>query len=241
MIKFFRKIRQRLLTENKFSKYLIYAIGEIILVVIGILIALWINNWNELRKDKLKDKQLINLLITDLNAKRLENINTLYNGTKMIERSDPIINIWKKEMRIDTTDIKFILGELGEDGWFFNELSPTYISVANSSLWNRLPDSLLQEINRVYYEEFGSLKIQYDKSVEYATFCKIHYLRPYNLLESEYNSLELNGIVSKNPEEFISYLNLFRTGVIRGIASMKSTITAIDRTIKNIEIYKESL
>ncbi len=40
MIKFFRKIRQRLLTENKFSKYLIYAIGEIVLVVIGILIAL---------------------------------------------------------------------------------------------------------------------------------------------------------------------------------------------------------
>ena len=44
MIRFFRKIRQRLLTENKFSKYLIYAIGEILLVVIGILIALNINN-----------------------------------------------------------------------------------------------------------------------------------------------------------------------------------------------------
>ena len=50
MIKFFRKIRQQLLTENKFSKYMIYAIGEIILVVIGILIALGINNWNENRK-----------------------------------------------------------------------------------------------------------------------------------------------------------------------------------------------
>ena len=47
MIKFFRKIRQNLLTENKFSKYLIYAIGEIILVVIGILIALSINNRND--------------------------------------------------------------------------------------------------------------------------------------------------------------------------------------------------
>lgn len=47
MIKFFRKIRQRLLTENKFSKYLLYAIGEIILVVIGILIAININNTNE--------------------------------------------------------------------------------------------------------------------------------------------------------------------------------------------------
>lgn len=52
MIKFFRKIRQKLLSENKFSKYLLYAIGEIILVVIGILIALSINNWNENRKQK---------------------------------------------------------------------------------------------------------------------------------------------------------------------------------------------
>ena len=47
MIKLFRKIRQKTLTENKFGKYLTYAIGEIILVVIGILIALSINNWNE--------------------------------------------------------------------------------------------------------------------------------------------------------------------------------------------------
>jgi hypothetical protein len=50
MIKFFRKIRQASLTENKFGKYLIYALGEIVLVVIGILIALSINSWNDLRK-----------------------------------------------------------------------------------------------------------------------------------------------------------------------------------------------
>jgi len=54
MIKFFRKIRQNLLTENKFSKYLLYAIGEIILVVIGILIALAINNWNNENQEKNK-------------------------------------------------------------------------------------------------------------------------------------------------------------------------------------------
>ena len=59
MIKFFRKIRQKLLSENKFSKYLIYAIGEIILVVIGILIALSINNSNEQSKAR---KQEINYL-----------------------------------------------------------------------------------------------------------------------------------------------------------------------------------
>ena len=51
MIKIFRKIRQKLLTENKFSNYLLYAIGEILLVVIGILIALYINNLNTERQD----------------------------------------------------------------------------------------------------------------------------------------------------------------------------------------------
>jgi len=57
MIKFFRKVRQRMLSEGRFSKYLIYAIGEIILVVIGILIALQINNWDQntsLNKQEIK-------------------------------------------------------------------------------------------------------------------------------------------------------------------------------------------
>lgn len=59
MLKFFRKIRKQLLTENSFSKYLIYAIGEIILVVIGILMALQINNWNEWKKDRVKEKEIM--------------------------------------------------------------------------------------------------------------------------------------------------------------------------------------
>ena len=50
MLRFFRQIRQRLLTDNKFSKYLLYAVGEILLVVIGILIAFQVDNWNEDRK-----------------------------------------------------------------------------------------------------------------------------------------------------------------------------------------------
>ncbi|EAQ41261.2 DUF6090 family protein [Polaribacter sp. MED152] len=60
MIKFFRKIRQNLLMENKTGKYFKYAIGEIILVVIGILIALGINNWNENRKNKESEKIILN-------------------------------------------------------------------------------------------------------------------------------------------------------------------------------------
>jgi uncharacterized protein DUF6090 len=77
MIKFFRKIRQKLLSENKFSKYLLYAVGEIILVVIGILIALSINNWNEWGKDRKQEKEiLVDLKLT------LENNITLL-GTRI--------------------------------------------------------------------------------------------------------------------------------------------------------------
>ncbi|MCX2718012.1 DUF6090 family protein [Lentiprolixibacter aurantiacus] len=62
MIKFFRKIRQKLLSEGETGKYFKYALGEIILVVIGILIALQINNWNEERKAGIaEDKALIAL------------------------------------------------------------------------------------------------------------------------------------------------------------------------------------
>ena len=73
MIKFFRKIRQRLLTENKFSKYLLYAIGEIVLVVIGILIALWINNLNQQRKIKTEEQVVLKQLKNEftINLKQL--------------------------------------------------------------------------------------------------------------------------------------------------------------------------
>jgi hypothetical protein len=56
MIKLFRKIRQDLLSKGKTGKYLKYAIGEIILVMIGILLALQVNNRNDARKDSIKEQ-----------------------------------------------------------------------------------------------------------------------------------------------------------------------------------------
>lgn len=71
MLKFFRKIRQKLLSENKFSKYLIYAIGEIVLVVIGILIALQINNWNENRIERNLEERYISRFLEDLEEEEI--------------------------------------------------------------------------------------------------------------------------------------------------------------------------
>lgn len=59
MIKFFRKIRQRLIRENRFTRYMLYALGEIVLVVVGILIALQINNWNQDRRERVLEDQYL--------------------------------------------------------------------------------------------------------------------------------------------------------------------------------------
>jgi hypothetical protein len=68
MIRFLRHVRRQLLSENKFSRYLLYAIGEIVLVVIGILIALQINNWNNRRildKNEIKSYHNIRQQLTE--------------------------------------------------------------------------------------------------------------------------------------------------------------------------------
>ncbi|MEH6770952.1 DUF6090 family protein [Maribacter arcticus] len=80
MIKFFRKIRQRLLTENKFSKYVLYAIGEIVLVVIGILIALQINTWNEYQNVRVLEREtLVEILanITEIESDLAESLERI--------------------------------------------------------------------------------------------------------------------------------------------------------------------
>lgn len=83
MIKFFRNIRQNLLTENKFNKYLIYAIGEITLVSIGILIALGVNNWNESKKRTTEEQFILSGLVNDIdqdisNLKYLIELDSAY-------------------------------------------------------------------------------------------------------------------------------------------------------------------
>ncbi len=108
MIKFFRHIRQQLLSEGKTGKYLKYAIGEIILVVIGILIALQVNNWNEQRKDKLKETALVSQLQSDLlqTEEELTEIKEFFlsraQAAALVSKS-----YWKNEMLPDTLLINF--------------------------------------------------------------------------------------------------------------------------------------
>jgi hypothetical protein len=92
MIKFFRHIRQSLLSENKFSKYLLYAIGEIILVFIGIAMALQFNNWNEDKKDREKERQILTEIISDLEF-TLQDLDRVINAkTNNLKRTISSIN-----------------------------------------------------------------------------------------------------------------------------------------------------
>ena len=68
MITLFRRIRERLIASGSVSKYLLYAVGEILLVVIGILIALQVNNWNEMRQLESEEVRILNILKTDLES-----------------------------------------------------------------------------------------------------------------------------------------------------------------------------
>ena len=65
MVTFLRKTRKTLIDSGKTGRYILYALGEILLVVIRILIALQINNWNEWRKDRAKEKAILSSLLED--------------------------------------------------------------------------------------------------------------------------------------------------------------------------------
>jgi len=93
MINFFRKIRQQLLTQNKVSKYLLYAIGEIVLVVIGILIALQVNNWNEDYKESQAIKSVLYEIKEDLIQDKAELERNIEIRTEDFEAQKRIINV----------------------------------------------------------------------------------------------------------------------------------------------------
>jgi hypothetical protein len=108
MIKLYRKIRQKLLSENKFSKYLIYAIGEIILVVIGILIALQINNQNIYKQERSIEKTYLIALQEEfeVNINKLDEIIDL--NTNLIDNTDKLIEVFRKNV-MDTISEKTVV------------------------------------------------------------------------------------------------------------------------------------
>ena len=117
MIKFFRKIRYNLIGQNKSGKYLKYAIGEIILVVIGILIALQLNNWNETRKNKDQFNAVLEQIYTVIDQDADQLTKMQYELAKQIAVIDTI------KLRPESINPKLLPHLL-----FYIDLNPTDIS-----------------------------------------------------------------------------------------------------------------
>jgi len=134
MIPFFRKIRKTLADDNKPLKYLRYAVGEIILVVIGILIALQINNWNEGRKEKINQRSVLSNLLQDLksdsvsysiNLKELKDVDFLQeqlykigvkNDSTIVIKNPSIIRFLPYYNPITKDNDPFIATKITNDG-----------------------------------------------------------------------------------------------------------------------------
>jgi len=107
MIKFFRKIRQRLLTENKFGKYILYAVGEIFLVVVGILIALQINNANEANKTRDRELGYLRGIKADLSLNILELQNFMESRENHIKSANIMLDYYENTPVSDLDHFNF--------------------------------------------------------------------------------------------------------------------------------------
>ena len=151
MIKFFRHIRQQLISENKTGKYFKYALGEILLVMIGILLALQVNNWNQNRKNNRLKTSYIKNLKEDL-QKDSEYLKELDSINKAAEKSGNYLAnfLEHKTMEIDSIELaKSIV---------FTSFIPnitiitsTYNDLINSNNINLFNDVKLKRLLDTYY------------------------------------------------------------------------------------------
>ena len=162
MIKFFRKIRQKMLSENKVSQYLLYAIGEIVLVVIGILIALQINNWNI---NRISDKQMIihlGSLKKDLSIDTLNFTKAINNYSKEVDLRKNLMPLSNYENIPTDSIFQLIIPYYGTQ----KSISNTFNKITNSGITQISKNDSLSEKIYDYYttrlENFNSL-LDWDK------------------------------------------------------------------------------
>ncbi len=212
MIKFFRKIRQNLIMENKTSKYFKYAIGEIILVVIGILIALQINNWNENRKDEIKEHAYLSNLKKDI-SKDID-INTHY----ILDRYQKKVEVLKKgkafyQGKYIVKDTISFLNDIGYGNvfgnviWAFNK--STYNQLVNTGDFKVIKSDTLKTTILNYYNRLNAREnSSQHKPTGYIKFTNS--LASFNREDPEYISdFDAKFFITKiNSEEFYRLANL---------------------------------
>ena len=149
MIKFFRHIRRSLIQENKMGKYFKYAIGEIILVVIGILIALSINNWNEGRKNAIFEDEILSQIKSNLNKDKIELTKYIANANNARASTDKIL-AQNVALRVNDS-IKYWLGDVVRFDRY-RALTNAY-EVLKSQGIDKVTNKKLQFLLGMYYDD----------------------------------------------------------------------------------------
>ena len=223
MIKFFRKIRFDLMEKNKTGKYLKYAIGEIVLVVIGILVALSINNWNEDRKSDIvlnnylglmgeelqQDKLFYTKLISE-NKRRLDYLMALSSG------SFENLNL---ELALENIAYNFATRNFGSAYYALKE-NGKLISINNKELRNQMVH---------YYED---LSVDYN---QYASWHRNFVVTNIENYTTEHIPLDIEG--NTNPSIVINEMknNKLSSIVTYQISNFKDIVKKANENIQAIE------
>ena len=160
MLHFFRKIRRELLTESKFFRYLKYGIGEIILVVIGILIAIQVDNWNEERINHTRETAILKELRDDL-------LQTEDRFQNWIDGMEDIIS--SKKAIIKTIDENLIWNDtlqphLNNFSWLvpIKISTSSYLTLQDWGLSNISNESLRRDITYIFEDQVRYCDLLYE-------------------------------------------------------------------------------
>mgnify|MGYP001162801074 FL=1 len=216
------------------ADFIIIGTLEILLLAIGILLALKINNWNQKKKEFQQTQDLLKLLVKDINENRDEIVRDAEQGKEMIKLFKRVIDKKDQFENVSAEDVVLALKLTSADHYFFAQ-SPAFTRLENSNLWEKISDGLNSKIHHVYYGRIGIIKHRFAKHVEYATSCKLNYMTPNNLFDPTLEDKQRKAVVTKTLDEFLHYLYLIHYSVETQVKFWEDTIRIIDETILDIE------
>jgi len=231
MIKFFRKIRENMLTENKFSKYLLYALGEIVLVVIGILIALQINNWNEFNKERESEKIILNEIRDNLKFDLEDFESNIANLQNKAISATSILKILENNSPY-TDSIGYFFYYLKTYPHFSNK-SNGYNLLQSKGLGIIQNDSIRKKITDLYEDRYQYLKTYEKERIDYNNSLESK-VSPYYGTRTLSKDKIPNDIIIKGSVKTLVQFGFFRN--IRNYNLLKKDLE-LQGIIKDIETW----
>ena len=235
MIKFFRHIRKDLMEKNKTGKYLKYAIGEIVLVVIGILIALQINNWNEFNEERQSEKIILNEIKDNLLFDLIDfesNITTFQNK---ITSSKSILKIVENSSEYNDSMGYFFY--YLKTYPHFNNKSNGYNLLESKGLDIIQNDSIRKKISDLYEDRYQYLKTYEKERIDYNNSLE-HKVSPYYGTRNLAMNIKPKEIIVKGSTNTLLEFGFFRN--LRNYDLLKKDIE-LHGIIKDIETWSTML